>query len=156
MPGSLSLFGDDPLRHWTFANEVCAERLVRRYVHPSGKLAWDWVSQGANHYCDVLTGIFAMASWFRLYDALPHVLDASATKAPPSADLFDPMKNPAIGENAGLAPFDEGYVENSPEPEKKAALPGMQTLEEWRRRKEPAISAKKHAIIKRKAEWRRR
>ena len=101
MPGSISLYGDDPMRHWNFAAEICAERLIRRYVHPSGKLAWDWAVQGPNHFCDVLTNLFALASWFRLYDALPHVLDTTAARPPP-ADLFDPLQNPAIAENNKL------------------------------------------------------
>lgn len=151
MPGSCSLFGDDPMRHWIFANEVCAERLVRRYVHPSGKLAWDWVTMGANHFCDVGTGIFAVASWFRLYDALPRVLDASAARPPP-ADLFDPRANPAINEH--LAPYDEGYVEPKQEP----AVPGLKTLEQYRREKAARMSApppqpKRHLIIRRKRRW---
>lgn len=152
MPGSVSLFGDDPMRHWAFANEVCAERLIRRYVHPSGKLAWDWVSQGANHFCDVGTGIFAVASWFRLYDALPRVLDTAATK-PPSADLFDPMKNPFIAANAGLAPYDEGYVEPKPAETPHTELP---TLDEWRRQQRAKATAGKHRIIRRKTKWVRR
>jgi hypothetical protein len=142
MPGSCSIWGTDPMRHWNFASEVCAERLVRKYVHPSGRLAWDWATLGDNHFCDVGTGIFAVASWFRLYDALPRVLDAAAAKAPPSADLFDPLRNPSI--NAGLAPYDEGYVPPPEEP--KRDLP---TLDEWRRRQAAPPPKKKHAILRR-------
>jgi len=151
MPGSVSLYGDDPARHWTFANEVCAERLVRRYVHPSGKLAWDWAVQGENHFCDVGTGLFALASWFRLYDALPHVLDTAAAK-PQSADLFDPMLNPAIIGNGerGTGNGEEGTGETAPAPQA-----GFKTLEEWRREKAARMAPpRKHAIIKRrKARW---
>ncbi len=118
MPGSCSLWGDDPMKHWSFASEVCAERLIRRYVHPSGKLAWDWAMQGANHFCDVMTNIFAMASWFRMYDALPRVLDAAAS-LPPSADLFDPRVNPTINENA----------------ERGEETPGLPDLATWRAQK---------------------
>ena len=149
MPGSCSLFGSDPMRHWTFASEVCAERLVRKYVHPSGRLAWDWAVQGANHFCDVGTGLFAVASWFRLYDALPRVLDGSAAKAPPPADLFDPRVNTAINESAGLAPYDEGYVPTPEEPKQEQGLP---SLDEWRRRQTAVQQQKKkHAIVRRAA-----
>jgi len=118
MPGSCSLWGDDPARHWAFASEVCAERLIRRYVHPSGKLAWDWGQLGENHFCDVMTNIFAMASWFRMYDALPRVLDAAAVR-PMSADLFDPRVNPTINENA----------------ERGEETPGLPDLATWRAQK---------------------
>ena len=150
MPGSVSLFGDDPMRHWQFASEVCAERLIRRYVHPSGKLAWDWAEPlGANHYCDVVTNLFALASWFRIYDALPRVLDAAVAK-PKTADLFDPMQNPAI--NGGNAARD-GETDAAQKP----AVPGLQTLDEWRaaqRKPAPAQRADcKHRIIRRKTKW---
>lgn len=150
MPGSCSLFGKDPVRHWEFASEVAAERLVRKYIHPSGRMAWDFVATGENHYCDVLTGAFALASWFRLYDALPRVLDSSASgvsrPASPEADaLFDPLQNPAIAENAGLAPFDEGYVQPSKEQDgRDTPLP---SLADWRQKKfAPPPPPKRHRI----------
>ncbi len=149
MPGSCSLYGDDPARHWQFANEVCAERLIRRYVHPSGKLAWDYATMGDNHFCDVLTNIFALASWFRLYDALPNVLDATACKAPPPADLFDPMKNPTI-----LAPYDEGYEEQKKQ-EEKPVVEGLKTLEQYRREKAARNAPRRHVIRKQKKRWTR-
>lgn len=113
-PGSTSIYGADPAKHWDFAQEVAAERLVRKYVHPSGKLAWDWSVGGANHWCDCLTGCFALASWFRLYDALPRVVDAPAIR-PPSLDLFDPRQNAAICDANGWAPFDAEYNANDAE-----------------------------------------
>lgn len=107
-PGSTSVYGSDAARHWDFAQEVAAERLVRKYVHPSGKLAWDWSVGGPNHWCDALTGCFALASWFRLYDALPRVVDAPAAR-PPSMDLFDPRRNDAVCDANGWAPFDAEF-----------------------------------------------
>ena len=105
MPGSISVWGSNPLQHWEFANEICSERLIRKYVHPSGKLAWDFSPpMGPNHFGDAGTGMFALASWFRLYDALPKVLDAAAAGKLPPADLFDPIQNPAVAENASAAP----------------------------------------------------
>lgn len=111
-PGSTSVWGADPARHWDFAQEVAAERLVRKYIHPCGKLAWEWSVGGANHWCDALTGCFALASWFRLYDALPRVVDAPAVR-PPSMDLFDPRQNPAVCDANGWAPFDAAYNADS-------------------------------------------
>jgi hypothetical protein len=104
MPGSLSIFGSNPTTHFDFATEVAAERLIRKYMHPSGKLAWDWATTGANHYCDALTCAFVLASWFRIYTALP----ASPVKAQADNPLFDPIQNPAIA--------------NSPQPKKEEIL----------------------------------
>lgn len=128
MPGSLCLFGADPLAHRGFAAEVCAERLICRYVHPSGKLAWDWAVSGANHFGDALTGAFAVASWFRLYDALPRVLDSAALTAPPPADLFDPSANPALAERVAAVPA--AHVTGN-----------LKTLDQFRRSKLPPVAA---------------
>lgn len=104
MPGSLSIFGQDALTHTQLATEVCAEKLVRKYQAYSGRettTAWDWMPPtGPNHYCDALTGAFALASWFRAYDALSQTIDAAALGVKPieghQDDLFDPMKNSAL------------------------------------------------------------
>mgnify|MGYP004635007207 CR=1 FL=1 len=131
-PGSLSLFGSDPTRHFAFAAEVANERLVRKFlVARGGKTltAWDWQTLGENHFCDCLTGCFALASWYHCYDNLSQVIDgvltdpaspfpepdaragsaavASAVASLPTPpafrqdDLFDPSRNPAIVANAG-------------------------------------------------------
>jgi hypothetical protein len=92
MPGSVSIYGDNPSQHYEFASEVAAERLLRKYMHPSGKLAWDWATTGENHYCDALTMAFALASWYRFYSALPSVSVRTRADNP----LFDPIANPAI------------------------------------------------------------
>ena len=103
MPGSLSLFGRDPLDHAQFAQEVCAEKLVRKYQAYSGRettTAWDWMNTGPEHFCDGVTGCFALASWFRAYDALSQTIDAAALGVKPieghQDDLFDPMRNSAL------------------------------------------------------------
>ena len=103
MPGSLSIFGQDALTHTQLATEVCAEKLVRKYQAYSGRettTAWDWITTGPEHYCDALTGAFALASWFRAYDALSQTIDAAALGVKPieghQDDLFDPMKNSAL------------------------------------------------------------
>lgn len=138
MPGSCCLFGTDPMRHWEFASEVCAERLVRRYMHPSGKIAWDWSSQGANHYCDVLTGLFALASWFRLYDALPKVLDTAATGTAGNLALFDPMQNPSILENGAAVSAAPAHTPHHAAPPGRAAKVGRHVIprpaKRWKRR----------------------
>ena len=81
MPGSLSLYGSSAVDHYEFANEIAAEKLVRKYaVETRGKTetAWDWTCTGDNHYCDVLVGCFALASWYRCYDKLSRVVDTAA------------------------------------------------------------------------------
>lgn len=103
MPGSLSLFGNDAAAHYLFAREVCAERLVRKYQAYGGRettTAWDWMTTGPEHFCDALTGCFALASWFRAYDALSQTIDGAALGVKPieghQDDLFDPMRNSAL------------------------------------------------------------
>lgn len=105
MPGSLSLFGRDSVAHTQFAAEICAEKLVRKYQAYGGRettTAWDWLNTGPEHYCDAATGAFALASWFRAYDALSQTIDAAAlgvkspADAPHQPDLFAPLENPAL------------------------------------------------------------
>ena len=99
--GSLSLFGKDAGAHFQYATEVCAEKLVRKYQAYGGKettTAWDWMTTGQEHFCDATTGAFALASWFRAYDALSQTIDAAAlgVRQPHQDDLFDPMRNSAL------------------------------------------------------------
>lgn len=123
MPGSLSLYGKSAIDHYEFANEIAAEKLVRKYaVESKGKTetAWDWIVTGDNHYCDTLVGCFALASWYHCYDNLSHVVDSAAISGVSRLaidpadndepiqphklhqfDLFDPMKNDSIILNAG-------------------------------------------------------
>ena len=112
-PGSLSIFGSDPAEHRRFAQEICAERLVRKYqiygggASKSTTVAWDWNTTGPEHWCDALTGAFVMASWYRAYDALSSTVDAAALGvkvaheivAPPLEDMERDM------EDAPLAPL---------------------------------------------------
>lgn len=120
MPGSLSLYGSNPVEHFEFANEIAAEKLIRKYVIERkgvSETAWDWTALGDNHFCDVLTGAFAVASWFHCYDNLSKVIDAEAKTGvlktvekiephvPHQDDLFHPMKNGAVVSNAG---YDRG------------------------------------------------
>ena len=87
--------------------------------------AWDWQTLGDNHFCDCLTGCFALASWYHAYDNLSSIIDGviispggMAFKAVAPAqtqpngneiaphklhqdDLFDPMRNQAIVAAAG-------------------------------------------------------
>ena len=113
MPGSLSLFGRDAAEHYRFAQEVCAEKLVRKYQAYSGRettTAWDWMTTGPEHFCDASTGCFALASWFRAYDALSQTIDAAAlgVKEPHQDDLFDPIKNSALATYIGADDETEG------------------------------------------------
>lgn len=100
MPGSLSVFGANPVEHYEFAGEVAAERLLRKYMHPSGKLAWDWATTGPNHYCDALTMAFAIASWYRCYTALP----TPSVRVQQDNPLFDPTQNKAVLERKSKEP----------------------------------------------------
>ena len=113
MPGSLSLFGRDAAEHYRFAQEVCAEKLVRKYQAYSGRettTAWDWMTTGPEHFCDASTGCFALASWFRAYDALSVTIDGAAlgVKEPHQDDLFDPIKNSALAAYNGASDETEG------------------------------------------------
>ena len=105
--GSLSLFGKDAGAHFLFASEICAEKLVRKYQAYSGRettTAWDWLTTGPEHFCDAVTGAFALASWFRAYDALSSTIDAAALgvtvpRQVHQDDLFDPRLNAAINDD---------------------------------------------------------
>lgn len=113
MPGSLSLFGREAAEHYRFAQEICAERLVRKYQAYGGRettTAWDWMTTGPEHFCDSLTGCFALASWFRAYDALSATIDGAAlgVKEPHQDDLFDPMQNSALAAYNGMSDDTEG------------------------------------------------
>lgn len=100
--GSLSLFGTDAVVHLPFAAEVCAEKLIRKYpvYHWRGTdTAWDWQTTGPEHFCDAITGCFALASWYRCYDATSKPVDAVALGvtdapapdgAPPESKLEEP------------------------------------------------------------------
>ena len=126
MPGSVSLWGNDPVKHFTFANEVAAEKLVRKYIVERkgiSETAWDWTVTGDEHFGDGLTGVIAIASWFHGYDNLSRVIDSVAktgvlkpietlhTVEPIAPhvlrqdDLFHPMKNDSVVTNAG---YDRG------------------------------------------------
>lgn len=132
MPGSFSLYGSNPADHFLVANEICNEKLIRKYVveRAGGKTetAWDWIVKGDEHFCDVFTGCFAVASWFRCYDALSVSIDAVAAgytvtpggmiarKVQPKVvhqdDLFDPRRNAAVGAvYDGVADETEGVGE---------------------------------------------
>ena len=127
-PGSLSFYGSDPTRHFEIATEICNEKLLRKYTVTRGNktlTAWDWQTLGDNHFCDCLTGCFALASWYHAYDNLSSIIDGviispggMAFKAVAPAqtqpngneiaphklhqdDLFDPMRNQAIVAAAG-------------------------------------------------------
>lgn len=145
--GSLSLYGSDAARHFEFATEICNEKLIRKYTVTRGRqtlTAWDWQTLGDNHFCDCLTGCFALASWYHCYDNLSTVIDgvitspggmvfkkvAAIQQEQPNGDeiaphplhqddLFDPMRNKAVVEAAGYdgkADETEGTLDDQVEP----------------------------------------
>ena len=133
--GSLSLYGDDPARHFEFATEICNEKMIRKYtVVRGGKTmtAWDWQTLGDNHFCDCLTGAFALASWYHCYDNLSAVIDGVVVAPSPSNqpngdeiaphtlhqdDLFDPMRNAAARASYdGAADETEGTLDREVAP----------------------------------------
>ena len=80
-PGSLSIYGKSAVEHYQFAQEVTADKLVRKYLVYKGAeavQAWEWQNTGAEHWGDALTNAFALASWFRAYDALSTTIDPVA------------------------------------------------------------------------------
>lgn len=130
MSGSLSLYGTDPTKHYLFANEIVAEKLVRKYQKERGgrlETSWDWLTTGAEHWCDSTVGCYVLASRYGYYERAGKILDRKidgriispiygyklktvdplAAPNPDNPDreirrdeLFDPALNPAIVENA--------------------------------------------------------
>lgn len=85
-PGSLSIYGSDPTAHYRFAQEVVAVKLSRKYpVYQGGETVqgYDWLETGPEHWGDAVTGCFALASWFRAYDALAATIDMVALGVQP-------------------------------------------------------------------------
>lgn len=115
MPGSLSLFGNDPAEHFIFANEVCAEKLVRGpyavYHGNETTMAWDWLTTSEqNHFMDAVSGCFALASWYHCYAPVSLSIDEAALGhvsrdvVAATGDLFDPRLNDAILNNSANSP----------------------------------------------------
>ena len=100
MPGSCSLWGKDPVKHDQFATEASAEQLLNKYISPDGKMHWVWkMKNKMNHYGDVLTGCFVVASWERLYDSEEKMLDVRTAK-PGIKYVGDAAVNPIIDVDA--------------------------------------------------------
>lgn len=90
-PGSLSIYGKDTGAHYRYAQEVVADKLIRKYLIYQGSetlQAWEWQNTGPEHWGDTLTNAFALASWFRAYDALSKTIDevALGVKTPEQYD----------------------------------------------------------------------
>ena len=73
--GSISIYGKDKLEHYEFATEICSERLADKGTLQNGTESWVWNKTGRNHWGDVVSGMFAVASWYRLYDATETIVD---------------------------------------------------------------------------------
>ena len=74
-----------------------------KYLNPRGRMVWDWKVYGPNHWGDAFSNCFALASWYRLYDATAQIVDRAA-RTPLEADLFDPRINTEIQKNAAETP----------------------------------------------------
>lgn len=83
-PGSCSFFGDNPSAHYAFACEVCAEKLTQKFVRPDGMTQWDWAKTGPNHWGDVLSGCFVVASSIGLYDSTEAAVSNAVTREDPT------------------------------------------------------------------------
>ena len=97
---------------------------MRRYFDKQGRVKWDWIKVSEdNHFGDSLTQAFALASYYRLYAALPSVVDDQIEPRKIHADdLFDPNRNAAIVQNSGEV---EGEVEVEVEGEGKGEGVGV-------------------------------
>ncbi|MBO7685776.1 MAG: hypothetical protein J6V72_05300 [Kiritimatiellae bacterium] len=169
MPGSLSTFGQDALTHTQLATEVCAEKLVRKYQAYSGRettTAWDWITTGPEHYCDALTGAFALASWFRAYDALSQTIDAAALGVKPieghQDDLFDPMRNSALlaaydgASDTTEGTGDAGTLPHPSEQDLEAALEDGRERPDYPTPKFKTVDSLTQSVISRRAAERQR
>lgn len=140
MPGSLSLYGRDPVAHAAFANEICAERLMRRYFDKQSRVRWDWAKVAEdNHWGDSLTQAFALASYYRLYAALPSVVDENVPRSVHADDLFDPNRNSAIVSNSGQG---EGQGEGQGQGEKPLSTPVYKYVNKSKKVKRPLRKAR--------------
>lgn len=83
--GSCGLWGDDPVRHDQYALELTAERLVAKFRNPAKEMEWEWVQKSKlNHYLDTLTGAFACASKYGLYEASVRTIDRALLASGPA------------------------------------------------------------------------
>lgn len=91
-PGSCAFWGSSAEEHYPFAKEVCAEELKLKFERPDPRhpVQWEWRKTGENHYGDVLSGCFAVASAVGIYsadasDAAAAEEDAGLLEARPAA-----------------------------------------------------------------------
>ena len=64
--------------------EVCAEKLTQKFVRPDGMTQWDWAKNGPNHWGDVLSGCFVVASSIGLYDSTEAAVSNAVTREDPT------------------------------------------------------------------------
>lgn len=96
--GGISLFQGSAETHADWIAECCAERLLDKGVDPSsGKPFWRWQSAGPNHFGDVLSGLFATASWFGLLSPAKDLMlsDIAANAPQPSGPAAALPKAPS-------------------------------------------------------------
>ncbi len=69
LPGSVSLFGNDPSTHADFAEEITNESLAEK-VQGAEVTFYNWTSRpnAPNHFLDALAYCIAAAKWFRFWE----------------------------------------------------------------------------------------
>lgn len=70
-PGSVSLWGADAELHRNYCEQISNEILTDKGTSNRGLEMYKWTLKPGteNHYLDTLSGCFAMASWYRFWDA---------------------------------------------------------------------------------------
>ena len=96
LPGSMSLFGDDPLNHWDFAEEITNETLTDR-IQGTDCVFYNWtLKPGApNHFLDALGICIAAAKWFRFWTS-DDVIESAGGTTPSIRPVAKKTRKPKI------------------------------------------------------------
>ena len=87
-PGTISLFGSNPIEHDDFASHIAAEILTDKATSSRGLDLYKWSLRpgSINHFLDTVAGALAAASWYRFWDGgavvAKTILDASQVITP--------------------------------------------------------------------------
>ena len=91
-PGTISLWGNDPLDHWELAEEICSETLTDKATSKRGVTMYRWSLRPgkSNHWLDALSGTLSMGRWYRFWDSGEVV--ESSNPPPPGAGYPKPRR----------------------------------------------------------------